>query len=285
MGDFDLAAHWAGFETVAFCEQNKFCQKVLNKHWPEVPIYDDIFTLTAESLERRGIRTDEIKLISGGFPCQPYSHAGKRLGNEDDRALWPEMLRVIREVKPVYVLGENVPGLVSLALDGVLSDLAKEGYETGVYVLPACAVNAQHRRDRVFIIAHSNSTGRKEQHIAAFTGGNGYPTRLHDSETLADTASLGRIGQPNIRWENGYAEGENRTAKEWGGDWLMPDMGTTAINRLGTKQQVWDSQPDVLRVVNGVPDQLDRLKALGNAVVPQQVYPILKAIADYERGR
>jgi DNA (cytosine-5)-methyltransferase 1 len=155
IGGLDLAAEWAGFTTVAFCEKDNYCQKVLAKRWPGVPIFDDIRTLTANSLGDQ-----RIKLLTGGFPCQPFSHAGRRQGESDDRYLWPEMFRVIREVRPTWVCGENVSGFISMALDTVQADLEAEGYEGQTIVLPACAVGAPHRRDRVFIIAHAGSDGR-----------------------------------------------------------------------------------------------------------------------------
>ena len=154
IGGLDIAAEMAGIRTVGQCEWADFQTKILEKHWPDVPRWRDIRTLTAESFyERTGLRT--VDIISGGFPCQPFSLAGKREGKDDDRYLWPEMLRVIREIRPALVIGENVPGIVNLALDTVLSDLENEGYAAQPFIVPACGVDAPHRRDRVCIVAYA----------------------------------------------------------------------------------------------------------------------------------
>ena len=156
IGGLDIAAEMAGISTVGQCEWADFQTKILEKHWPDVPRWRDIRTLTGESFyERTGLRT--VDVISGGFPCQPFSFAGKRQGTGDDRYLWPEMLRVIREIRPTWVIGENVPGIVNMALDKVLSDLEDEGYSSQAFIVPACGVDAPHRRDRVAILAYSRS--------------------------------------------------------------------------------------------------------------------------------
>ena len=160
IGGFALAAKWAGFETVQFVEYEPYAQKVLAKNFPGIPIHGDIYEFDAT--EYLG-----VTLITGGFPCQPFSHAGKRLGTADDRAIWPQMLRVIQEARPTWVLGENVSGLIQMELDTVLFDLENEGYAAQSFVLPAVAKDARHRRDRVFIVAHSNNdpngtNGRQE---------------------------------------------------------------------------------------------------------------------------
>ena len=156
IGGLDLAAEAAGFRTVGQCEWADYPTKVLEKHWPDVPRWRDIRTLTKESFfEKTGLRT--VDVVSGGFPCQPFSVAGKQGGKEDDRYLWPEMLRVCRELRPRWIICENVPGIVNLALDTVLADLEREGYTAQTFIVPACGVDAPHKRDRVFIVAYAES--------------------------------------------------------------------------------------------------------------------------------
>ena len=160
IGGFSYAAETliGGYETVAFCEMDEFCQKVLKKHWPQVPIYDDVRTLDAARLGR-------IDIVTGGYPCQPFSQAGRRQGEEDERHLWPEMLRIIKSCQPRYVVAENVAGHVTMGLDQVLTDLEDQGYTTRPIIVPACAKNAPHRRDRVWIIGqlttNTNDTGNR----------------------------------------------------------------------------------------------------------------------------
>lgn len=167
IGGFALGLERAGFRTTAFCEIEPHCRAVLRKHWPETPIYDDVRTLTASALSRDGI---EVDVICGGFPCQPWSLAGQRKGRDDDRDLWPEMLRIIGDCQPRWVIGENVPGLDDkrfMALDGVLSDLENAGYEARPFEIPACAVDAPHKRSRLFIVANAKHGGRGGQQAGA----------------------------------------------------------------------------------------------------------------------
>jgi len=164
IGGLDIAAEMAGFETVGQCEFADYPYRVLCKHWPYVQKWRDIRTLTGESFhERTGRRT--VDVISGGFPCQPFSVAGKQLGKQDERYLWPEMLRVIRELAPRWVIAENVPGILRIAGDTVCQDLEREGFDVGVFSYEAAAVGASHRRGRVFFVANARcrSTPRQQQ--------------------------------------------------------------------------------------------------------------------------
>lgn len=239
IGGIDLAAHWAGFQTVGFCEKEPYCQKVLNKHWPGVPIWEDIRNVTRESVEaqlRKVVMPGEaeevstIDLISGGFPCQPFSNAGKRRGKDDDRFLWPQMLRAIDELRPRAVIGENVDGIVNMALDNVLSDLEAIGYKTGSpIILPAAGVGASHRRYRVFIVAYSKCAEWGQSESAGYE-----PDR--DNGGWSETS--GRVGTSN---ENGgardVADPHNHTTprqREYGGEGLSG----TKTNELG--KDGWD---------------------------------------------
>lgn len=304
IGGLDLAAECAGFRTVGQCEWADYPRAVLEKHWPGLPRWRDIRTLTGDDFyAKTGLRT--VTVLSGGFPCQPFSTAGKRRGKEDDRYLWPEMLRVISEIRPAWVVGENVAGIVSMALDTVLSDLESIGYACQAFVIPACAVDAPHRRDRVAIVANclcngssagvADPAGRKEMEAAEF---------INCGSDVADTNGDGclRIGIQSQSRCNGdkkhftVSEGCNvSNADNRSGD-VRRDRELSAVEGLGicggdfcggaTEHgggEWWPAEPNVGRVAHGVSSRVDRLKCLGNAVVPQQFYPIFRAIAEVER--
>ena len=154
IGGFSLAGHWAGYQTLQFVEKDAFRQKVLTKNFPGIPIHDDITNFDGRPFRGR------VDVICGGFPCQPFSDAGQKRGSADSRYLWPQMLRVISEARPSWVCGENVDGIIGMELDRVLSELEKEGYECQPLVIPACSLNAPHRRNRVWIIGYSSESRR-----------------------------------------------------------------------------------------------------------------------------
>lgn len=374
IGGLDLAAEWAGFTTVGQCEWADYPRQVLKKHWPDVPRWRDIRTLTKESFyERTGLHT--VDVISGGFPCQPFSVAGKRRGKADDRYLWPEMLRVIDELKPTWVVGENVAGLVTMAepdgkpivesravnrcegadyyeavllqrekmlLDGIIRDIENAGYSVQPFVIPACAVGAPHRRDRIFLVASAN---RSRSDIRKPAGRMRRNLLRQDGKTQAEVKIGNRVHGTWENGENGYvahpkslrcghgndsqdereadrkinpfadagihcgadvadAQSERKrrlsiqrrksqqTDTDIGrGRENVSDADRIQRNRRGSFQQQagrrepangswWEAEPAVGRVVDGLPYRVDRLRCLGNAVVPQQAYPIFRAIAD-----
>ena len=250
------------FKTVAFCEINDFCQRVLASHWPGIPIFGDIRELTKQSLEEEGIESGAIDMVCGGFPCQPFSVAGKRRGKEDDRYLWPEMLRIIKEVRPRWVLGENVVGIVNVALDTVLSNLEAEGYETTAFIVPACAVGAPHRRDRVWIVANGNGKGLEER--KSFRGHN------DQKQPATKRSGLSREHRPDDHRrvpQSGlgmHFDGLSSRLAEHG--WPAP---------CGCDQYPWE--PPRMTAEN-IPYRKQKLQALGNAVIPQVVREIGRAI-------
>lgn len=299
VGGIDIAAEMAGIETVGQCEWMDYQTKVLEKHWPHVERWRDIHEITGDSFRTRtGIQS--VDVISGGFPCQPFSNAGNRKGKADDRYLWPQMLRVIKELRPTWVVGENVAGLTtmvqfdkefevdsegnaigeigeirdrrgSFVLKEILESIEQIGYDVQPFVVPACGVGARHRRDRVFLVAHRNSSRRIHSESGKQPELRRQPAQPQPVESgpyVADTNEKRLQG----RKDTGEEQGKGQEPNDEQFDGCNDGCGTWAI------------EPNVGRVANGVPNRVDRLKCLGNAVVPQQVYPIFKAIADIENG-
>lgn len=264
IGGFALAARMVGqIETVAFCEREAYAQRVLKKHWPHLPICDDIHNL-------RGNDYGPIDLITGGFPCQPYSLAGKRGGNDDDRALWPQMLRVIREARPTWVIGENVPGIISLALDGVLADLESAGYACETFALPACAVDAKHRRNRIWIVGYSERPERRPK-CGACEGLAGQDCLSQRKESPSGSGVTSQtMAQPN------GISGRAGTRRQW-------HMENSDGAAYGLRRD-WCPEPDVGRVAHGIPARVDRLRGLGNAIVPQVAAALLSKIVEVHFG-
>ena len=328
IGGFALAARWAGIKTVQFVEIDKFCHKVLKKNFPGVPIHDDIKTFTntdrpkddaTQNNNRRGksvanngaeVRsfnsassgTNRPFLLTGGFPCQPFSCAGKRQGTSDSRHLWPHMLRVIKEFKPKWIIGENVPGIINIkgmeqqdseselesetfndgsnsqpstVLIGILNDLEQAGYSVQVFIILACAVNAPHRRDRVWIL------GRRQD--ADDTEGRGcgllHTKDIGQTSVQVNAPSVPDSHAPDTKKSKCEQPGRTRTGREgftnrssWDEPWLEV---ATRLCRMddGVSQELYKLETS---------DRVARLKALGNAIVPQVAFEIMKAIVAME---
>jgi DNA (cytosine-5)-methyltransferase 1 len=275
IGGFDLAAEWCGWENVFHCEWNTFGQKVLKHHFPNSISYNDI-TKTDFTIHR-----GTIDIISGGFPCQPYSNAGKRLGKEDERHLWPEMLRAIREIQPSWVVGENVRGLTNwnggLVFDEVQTDLENQGYEVLPFLLPACSVNAPHRRDRIWFIAYSDNYGSNQ---------------CNSNNEV--NASEGRINALSNTFKS-VSNGFNTDTTCIGLRRESNRIGNTGLTFKKSKRNNWQTFPTqsaICRGNDGFPGELDNItfskwrkesiKAYGNAIVPQIAYQIFKSICQYQ---
>ena len=300
IGGLDLAAEMAGFTTVGQCEWADYPTKILEKHWPDVPRWRDIRTLTGESFyERTGLRT--VDVVSGGFPCQPFSVAGKQKGKDDNRYLWPEMLRVIRELAPRWVIGENVPGILRIAGQDVVADLEREGYDVFVFDFEAAAVGAWHRRERIAFVGHAEHDGLLSEPLGRF-----YPEDAREgTEREKQTKQFERTGSAGCDETVAHADDRSRIVRRDGK--LSKTFGIEKTGRdyregaKGNGSQKWSTQPGLGGVADGLSywmdepagiprvttvkkNRADRLKCTGNAVVPQQFYPIFSAIAEIEEA-
>ena len=325
------------FETVAFCDFDPYCQKVLRKHWPWVTIYDDVKELNSERLSANG--HTKIDIITGGYPCQPFSIAGRQKGEQDPRHVWPEMFRLVKELRPTWVIGENVSGHIKLGLDTVLEILESEGYSARAFSISASSIGANHQRERVWIIANSNDTGDRtsqssinqdrqetDQGWQGLTQSelSGYSKDMEDTRRTQrpwsffgdqdeDEAREGYANQfersggtsksdvANTTTHRSFDEskrnirnmGEKSEAKERAGNKFtvrsearsskVSNTNGEGSQRYGSEYQLrksqeegktswlrwWESEPRIRRVAHGVPQRVDRLKGLGNAVVPQ----------------
>jgi DNA (cytosine-5)-methyltransferase 1 len=303
IGGFDLASEWMGWENVFHCEWNEFGQKVLKYYWPKAITYNDI-TKTDFTIHR-----GTIDILTGGFPCQPYSSAGKRLGKEDERHLWPEMLRAIREIQPTWILGENVYGIINwnrgLVFEEVQTNLETEGYEVQSFILPAASVNAPHKRDRIWFVAYSkscsdsrNSRGisnetkeENRERVESITSPKQQIQLPIESNPLfGNVSNSERIGL-DFGISDRQIQREEREEKERRNKSAIPFK--TICNRFKSN---WDNFPISAPICDGddgISDRLDRItfskwrnesiKAGGNAVVPQVVYQIFKAINQYNQ--
>ncbi len=267
IGGFDLGLERAGMQCVGQVEINTFCQRVLAHHWPHIKRIGDIKDV-------KGTEFGTVDLICGGVPCQPASTAGKRRGVRDDRWLWPEAFRVVKLYNPAWVLFENVRGLTSLekglVIDSLLSELESCGYEMlPPIIIPACAVDAKHRRDRVWLVGHSKHNGLFAPEI-----GSG-PTKRNQgpTEPVQAEQSTGS-GLEYALMANSNVTGLEREITAW------IESGKQG---LFAKRSRWPTESGICRVSNGVPGRVDRLRSLGNAVVPQVVEVIGRAIMQAER--
>ncbi len=317
IGGFDLAAEWAGWTNMFNCEIDPFCRRVLKYHFPNAVQYEDIKAVDFTVWRGR------IDVLTGGFPCQPFSVAGKRKGTADNRYLWPEMLRAIREVRPRWVVGENVRGFISwsegMVLDTVFADLEALGYEVQPFILPACAVDAPHRRDRVWIVAHRADAGaeslreREEQAdkygIVADTPCVGCVPRRATSNGPVQNAEIGT---------NLHVPAERPLREQYASDTDSARLQTVSVPhgidseergkptgcalqsaghaRRTLPATTWENFPTQSPVCgrdDGIPAELDgisfpawrrqSIKAYGNAIVPQVFYQIAETINEYEK--
>ena len=276
------------FKTTCFVEQEPYCKEVLRHHFPEVPILGDI-----KNVKRSDLPEPDPDVILGGFPCQPFSSAGLQKAQSDSRHLWPEMFRLIKECRPSWVIGENVIGIVKLGLDEVLTDLENEGYATRTFNIPACAVGAPHLRQRVWIIAHSDSKRKPNGAIDAQAQG----------KLVADPSISGLQ-------EHGYGQAED--AIERSKDVADPQSkrhGRGSSKKCGNEQRIilpkeqeggemgreaegcgepyrpdqwWESEPPVGRLAHGVSNRVSQIRALGNSIIPQIAKEIGNAIKTAE---
>lgn len=279
IGGFSIGFEKAGFETVAFCEFDENARKVLRKNWPNTPIYNDVKELNYEQLRKDGISVD---IICGGFPCQDISLAGKGAGLEGERSgLWFEFHRLIKEIKPKYAVIENVSALRSRGLDQVLRSLSEIGYDAEWHCIPASAVGAPHRRDRVWIMAYPNNSGSG----ASRDDGNGNWSKIEQGrqeqsfsgisgccENVAYTIEQGSQGRLHW-WKN----------QKWKSE--LGYLGRCCSTHGQPIESQWAIEPKLGRVSNGIPNRTHRLKQLGNAVVPQIPELLAMAIIDYERSK
>ena len=316
IGGFSYAAEKlvGGYETVAFCEQDEFCQQVLRKHWKHVPIYDDVRTIDAT-------RLGTIDIVAGGFPCQAVSQAGLQKATEDDRWLWDEMLRIIQDCKPKWIIGENVVGLINInqgiLFEQVQTDLEKEGYSVQSVVIPAASKNAPHRRDRVWIIAHSNINSQSNESVnekwlgdVSNTKRMGWAERAkireasqrkgwadkssNSSSTVTETEDATNSNDKRLQGfrqhkqlereqrEDEFAKSSTPTTEHRATQCRMGYMVNGISEALSGH---FSEEPaDIPRVATNQKDRTKKLKALGNSIVPQVVAELFYAIRVAEYG-
>jgi len=318
IGGFSLGLERVGFNTIAFCERDRYCQLLLQKHWKGVKIYDDITKLEGKDIKK------PVDILTGGFPCQPYSVAGKQKGTRDDRYLWPEMFRVIKEVQPTFVIAENVRGLINIqdgmVFETVCSNLESEGFEIQTFIIPAAGVGAPHKRERVWIVGYSKHNGSlaskikrgdnkindraEKRKISTIefertSGSRNNEIMENSRRTLRQGTKFSKKNADESRQENanqferssGSSEHnvadsksfssygrEFQSSKKESGQERSTRIETRGINSSESNRNWWFVEPDVGRVANGVPGRSYRLKGLGNAIVPKIAEEIGRAI-------
>jgi DNA (cytosine-5)-methyltransferase 1 len=308
IGGFSLGLEaTGGFETVAFCDYDSYCQKILRKHWPWVTIYDDIKELNHEKLNSNG--HTKIDIITGGYPCQPFSVAGRQQGEKDPRHVWPEYFRLIKELRPTWVIGENVSGHIKLGLDTVLENLESEGYSARTFSISASSIGANHQRERIWIVANSgcswgsgsefqrkNENEIKKENANQFERSSGtskfnvadsdshQQTQRRQCSNVKEESYVGRTfegrGRTNDRErcvrttrqssKNNMVYSDSERLEKW--ESIGENFSQEYQTLVGADW--WSIEPDVGRVANGVPKRVDRLKSLGNSLVPHIPYYI-----------
>lgn len=249
IGGFDLGLKRAGMSITWQVENDNYAQKILTKHWPRVARYGDIRTIDWKKVEK-------VELVCGGFPCQPFSCAGKQRGEADDRYLWPEVVRCLDALRPAWFLGENVPGLIKMALDQVCADLESLGYTVWPVCIPACAVDAPHQRERVWIVAHCDKQGLQ--------GGVGSRAASQERAPGGHLAECGEDVADALREQSsGGLHGVERRQRSQS-QATRNGRARHAVANVG-----WTVEPNVGRVAHGIPARVDRLRGLGNAIIPQ----------------
>jgi DNA (cytosine-5)-methyltransferase 1 len=276
IGGFDLAAEWMGWTNVLHCESNPFCQKVLKYHFPNAKTYNDVKTF--DGTEWQG----QIDILTGGFPCQPYSTAGKRLGKDDERHLWPEMCRIISEVTPAYVVGENVRGLLNwnggLVFEEVCVDLENLGYQVWTGVLPAAGVGAPHRRERIWWVASN----------AARNGNNRKPNKFCEAQWRPNNGKFAKFAKRGEIRNVANANGNGFKRRMCTEQYALAKRQFEKRNARFIQWENFPTEPPVCGGNDGLPRELDGITfrqwqtasvaAYGNAIVPQIAYTIFQAI-------
>ena len=325
IGGFALGFEWAGLsQPILFCDTEPWCRQILKQHWPDVPIAEDVKDLANEPNT-----VPDCDIITAGYPCQPFSVAGKQEGTEDDRHIWPYISEIVSLKRPTWVVLENVYGHIALGLDQVLFDLEAEGYTSRTFIVPACGVDAPHRRDRIFVVGYTehnglpstevargteeaSGRGTQGQGIAIEPEGTGRPRDSGSVEEatranlLGDTDSGQRSGvEPTTQQGRGKQRPEagredvadttsqrpqgwvsGRQDTEWKGE--HGQSGRSSPTHRQPEQDWWATEPMVGRVAHGIPKRVDRLKGLGNAIVPQiaqQIGLSIKAVEDKKTGK